>query len=235
MVSNCGEQPLLPNEACNLGSINLARMVSYPENGPQEINWDLLEKVCHTAVHMLDNVIDMNRFPTEPVRKVTQSTRRIGVGVMGTADMLVQLGLPYDSEEARELAGQLMKFINDKVHDASRKLASSRGAYPEQRVPATPDHNHAIRNTAPTTIAPTGTISIIANASSGIEPLFALAYTRNVMDETKLAEVNPTSWPPPRPTASTPRRSWSTWPAPAPSRTPTCPSGPRTSSRQPRT
>ena len=191
VVSNCGEQPLLPNEACNLGSINLARMVSYPENGPQEINWDLLEKVCHTAVHMLDNVIDMNRFPTEPVRKVTQSTRRIGVGVMGTADMLVQLGLPYDSEEARELAGQLMKFINDKVHDASRKLASSRGAYPEQRVPDTSDHNHAIRNTAPTTIAPTGTISIIANASSGIEPLFALAYTRNVMDQTKLAEVNP--------------------------------------------
>ena len=188
-VNPCGEQQLLPNESCNLGSINLARMVIYAANGDQAINWPLLDQVCHTAVHMLDNVIDMNNYPTEPIRQVTQSTRRIGIGVMGSADMFVQMGLPYDSPDARDLASSVMAFINEKTHDASRQLGISRGPYPEFR----PQDRDAkpIRNTAPTTIAPTGTISIIANASSGIEPLFALAYTRTVMDQTKMTEVNP--------------------------------------------
>ena len=179
---------LLPNEACNLGSINLARMVTYPDQGPATVNLDLLAQVCRTAVHMLDNVIDMNNYPTDPVREVTLATRRIGVGVMGWADMLVQLGLAYDSEEARHLATEIMSFINDCCRQASKDLAEQRGPYPEYRPQA---DEPPIRNTAPTTIAPTGTISIIANASSGIEPFFALAYTRNVMDQTELPEVNP--------------------------------------------
>ena len=194
VVANCGEQPLLPNESCNLASINLARMVSYPTNqGAAFIDWDLLRTTCYTAVHMLDNVIDMNRYPNEDITNVTNSTRRIGIGVMGLADMLVQLGLPYDSQKARDLAGKVMEAINQTAHAASRDLAKSRGPYPEMPHVSTTDPNtsQAIRNTAPTTIAPTGTISIIAGASSGIEPLFALAYTRNVMDQTKLEEVNP--------------------------------------------
>ena len=194
VVSNCGEQPLLANESCNLASINLARMVSYPpDQGPAFINWDLLHNTCYTTVHMLDNVIDMNRYPYEDISRVTKATRRIGIGVMGLADMLVQLGIPYDSQEARELAGKVMDAINKMAHTASKELAQSRGPYPEMPHIAITENNtpKPIRNTAPTTIAPTGTISIIAGASSGIEPLFALAYTRNVMDQTKLEEVNP--------------------------------------------
>ena len=194
VVSNCGEQILLPNESCNLASINLARMVTYPDQEPAQINWPLLAKVSADTVHLLDNVIDMNRHPTPEVEKVTRSTRRIGVGVMGFADMLLQLGLPYDSQEARDLAQKLMSFIRLTAHDASADLAATRGAYPEYQPggPALgPAPNRPMRNTAPTTIAPTGTISIIAGASGGIEPLFALAYTRNVMDQTKLQEINP--------------------------------------------
>ena len=194
VVSNCGEQPLLSNESCNLASINLARMVNYPsDQGPSFVNWELLQDTCYTAVHLLDNVIDMNRYPDEDITRVTNATRRIGIGVMGLADMLVQLGLPYDSQEARDLAGQVMDAINRTAHTASRELALSRGPYPEMPHVATTENNtpEPMRNTAPTTIAPTGTISIIAGASSGIEPLFALAYTRNVMDQTKLEEVNP--------------------------------------------
>ena len=199
VVHNCGEQVLRPNEACNLGSINLARMVHYNTDHPKAaINYPLIKETCRTAVHMLDNVIDMNNYPSETIGETTRSTRRIGVGVMGFADMLIQLGVPYDSDEAGKLARDVMRHIQSEVHAASADLALARSTYPlwdGSTYSATENPNHPsgvlMRNTAPVTIAPTGTISIIAGASSGIEPLFALCFTRTVMDGTKLFEVNP--------------------------------------------
>lgn len=194
VVHNCGEQVLRPNEACNLGSINLARMVSYnPHTRQAEINWDLLSETCATAVHMMDNVIDMNRYPSDIIDDTTRSTRRIGIGVMGFADLLIQLGIPYNSEQARQLAREVMSRIQTHVHEASTHLAESRNPYPlwEGSTYSEPGQPKPMRNTAPVTIAPTGTISIIAGASSGIEPLFALCFTRNIMDGTKLTELNP--------------------------------------------
>ena len=194
-VHNCGEQLLLPNESCNLGSINLANMVQYDPQGHGSVNQELLEQTCGTAVHMLDNVIDMNEFPSEDIDRVSKSTRRIGVGVMGFSDLLVQLGIPYDSQEARDMAESTMQTIQGHVHQASQDLALTRGAYPEWLPEEHPGENgqptKPLRNTAPTTIAPTGTISIIAGASSGIEPLFALSYERHVMDNDRLVEANP--------------------------------------------
>ena len=183
----CGEMPLLPNESCNLGSVNLARMTR--DAGDHiAIDYQRLSDTIEVAVHMLDNVIDMNRYPLPEIEEMTRLTRRIGVGVMGWADLLVQMGIPYDSGRATDLAQDLMAFIGDKARQASSHLASTRGPYPHWD-----DSTYSIpmRNTAPTTIAPTGTISIIAGASSGIEPHFALSYTRNVMDGTMLTEHNP--------------------------------------------
>ena len=196
VVSNCGEQPLLPYESCNLGSVNLARMLHYTEDDV-EIDWDRMERTIRTGVHMLDNVIDMNRYPLEEIAEMSRKTRRIGLGPMGWADMLVQLGIRYDSQEALDLAREVMRFIQQKTHEASTELATYRGVYPawEGSIydPPTESGREAVqmRNSAPVTIAPTGTISIIAGASSGIEPLFALAYTRNVMDNDRLVETNP--------------------------------------------
>ena len=188
----CGEQPLLPYESCNLGSINLARMVHH---GPEEvtIDWERLARVTHTSVHLLDNVIDMNDYPIEEIARMSRNTRRIGVGVMGWSDLLVELGIRYDSEEALKLAEELMRFIQEESYRASAKLAEKRGTFPawEGSVYSRPDNQRVMRNSAPVTIAPTGTISIIAGASSGIEPLFALSYVRNVMDNTRLVEGNP--------------------------------------------
>ena len=187
----CGEQPLLPYESCNLGSVNLARMLHYSDGGP-EIHWDKLSRVIKTAVHMLDNVIDMNNYPIPAIGEMSKKTRRIGLGVMGFADVLVQLGIPYDSEEALEVADKLMGFIREKTDEASVQMGEVRGELPAWEgsiydYPGGP----RMRNSAPTTIAPTGTISIIASCSSGIEPLFALSYVRNVMDNTRLVEGNP--------------------------------------------
>ena len=185
----CGEQSLLPYESCNLGSINLSRMTKKDEDGSIVLDLDKLRETATVAVHMLDNVIDMNNYPLKEIEDVTKKTRRIGVGVMGFADMLIQMGIQYDSNEAIDTATRTMACIRETVYRASQELAEKRGPFPEWENSAY-KHRTPMRNSAPTTIAPTGTISIIAGASSGVEPLFALAYVRNVMDNTTLTEVN---------------------------------------------
>ena len=191
----CGEQPLLPHESCNLASINVARMVTIAD-GDTVMDWDRLDETVDIAVHMLDNVIDMNDYPIPEIAEMSRKTRRIGLGVMGLSDLLIEMGLQYDSEEALDMTRDLMRRILERTHHASSELASARGPFPAwegsiYNRPGTDGGVRPMRNSAPTTIAPTGTISIIAGASSGVEPLFALSYVRNVMDNTKLVEGNP--------------------------------------------
>ena len=180
----CGEQPLLPYESCNLGSINLSMMV---RDG--EMDWDELARVTRLSVHFLDNVIEMNKYPLPEIEQMTKSNRKIGLGVMGWADMLIKLGLPYSSPKALELAQELMGFIRRNAMEESHILAGERGVFANYEGSAR--EGFPIRNATVTTIAPTGTLSIIAGCSSGIEPLFAVCYVRNVMEGTKLIEVNP--------------------------------------------
>ena len=182
----CGEQPLLPYEACNLGSINLSHFV---KNG--KIEWKRLETVVKSAVHFLDNVIDMNNYPITKIAETTRANRKIGLGVMGWADMLFQLKMPYNSPDAVLLAEKVMSFIEEKSHKVSEEIALNRGAFPNFKQSIYKDGN-PIRNATTTTIAPTGTIGLIANASGGVEPMFALVYKRaNCLDKAEMFIINP--------------------------------------------
>lgn len=189
----CGEQPLLPNEACNLGSVNLARFVragrGKSENGRSQVDWKELERVVRLSVRFLDDVIDVNPYPLPDIAEMVRGNRRIGLGVMGWADMLIQLGIPYDSEEALALADQVMGFVERVGHEESAKLARERGPFPNWSRSIYRD-GPPPRNATVTTIAPTGTISIIAGCSAGIEPLFAVAF-RHIVGERHLTFINP--------------------------------------------
>lgn len=184
----CGEQPLLPYESCNLGSINLVAHLK--KSGERYLlDWDKLRDTIRKAVHFLDNVIEVNKYPLPEIAETTLATRKIGLGLMGFADMLLYLGIPYNSEQGVTMGNEIMEMINRIGHEASAQLAQERGAFPLFGESIYRDGT-PLRNATVTTIAPTGTLSIIANVSSGVEPVFAYAYIRNVMDNTHLIETN---------------------------------------------
>ncbi len=187
----CGEQPLLPFESCNLASINLSKMLKYKDSQPQ-IDYDKLAETVRLGIRFLDNVIDVNQFPLPQIDKMTRNARKVGLGVMGFADLLILLGIPYDSDKALDTAENIMRFISEEANMESARLGQTRGLFPAFKG-SIYDSADGLRprNASRTTIAPTGTLSIIAGCSSGIEPLFALSYVRNILDGEELIEVNP--------------------------------------------
>jgi len=185
----CGEVPLMFYESCNLGSINLSKF-TIEQNGVKSVDWLGLEKTIYIAIRFLDDVIEVNKYPHPKIKKLTSANRKIGLGVMGWAEMLVKLGIPYDTEEAVDLASRLMRFIQEKSKATSNALAMKRGTFPNWGK-STYYPNEPLRNATSTSIAPTGTISIIADTSSSIEPLFALAYQRkHVLNDDTLTSIN---------------------------------------------
>jgi len=187
----CGEQPLLPFESCNLASINLSKMIKVTENHAS-LDYEKLSKTVRIATRFLDNVIDVNEFPLPQIDKMTKNTRKIGLGVMGFADMLIMLKVPYNSDKALEIAENIMNFISEESTKESISLGESRGLFPAFKNSVYDNGNNLKpRNASRTTIAPTGTLSMIAGCSSGIEPLYALCFTKHVLDGEKLIEINP--------------------------------------------
>ncbi|MCK4447021.1 MAG: adenosylcobalamin-dependent ribonucleoside-diphosphate reductase, partial [Candidatus Marinimicrobia bacterium] len=180
----CGEQPLLSNEACNLGSINLANFIT-----DGKFDYERLKGIIDTSVHFLDNVIDVNKYPLRKIDKMVKQSRKIGLGVMGFADVLFKLRIPYNSDEALKLADEIMKFIYNRAKEASIKLSTSRGTFPVWNESIYSPDGPKLRNSTFITIAPTGTISMISDCSSGIEPIFSLVFTKHVMDGTELLYV----------------------------------------------
>ena len=185
-TNHCGEQPLLPFESCNLGSINLSHMVS-----GKEVDWKKLGETARTAVRFLDNVIDASTYPLPQTEKATMLTRKIGLGVMGFAEMLIKIGVRYDSKEAEETAGKVMEFINSEARKASEGIGKRRGSFPLFSKSKLKKKYKTMRNATVTTIAPTGSISIIAGTSSGIEPLYAVKFSREILGGKKFVEVSP--------------------------------------------
>ncbi|WP_455242157.1 adenosylcobalamin-dependent ribonucleoside-diphosphate reductase [Petrachloros mirabilis] len=186
----CGEQPLLPYESCTLGSIDVAKFL-LPSRPQPSLDYERLARTIKLAVHFLDNVIDRNHYPFSHIEDATLRTRKIGLGLMGFADLLIGLNIPYDSDEALDLATTLMAFVQSHAHAASRELASQRGTFPAYRGSRPQSHRNRLRNATVTTIAPTGTISIIANCSPGIEPLYAVQVVRRALEGLSFTMLHP--------------------------------------------
>ncbi len=183
----CGEVPLLPYESCNLGSIDLSKMI---QSDNTDIDWEKLRETIRIGVHFLDNIIDINEYPIPEIEKKTKDNRKIGLGVMGFAELLIKLHISYQSKHAIELAKKIMKFITNEARKMSVELGNIKGSFPTFEESIFADSYKTLRNATVTTIAPTGSISTIAGCSSGIEPLFGVAFIRNIMEGTKLFEVN---------------------------------------------
>jgi len=190
LVHNCGEQPLLPYESCTLGSLNLAKFVAGAPKKPS-LDFERLGEATAHAVRFLDNVLDVNQYPLPAIEAITKSNRKIGLGVMGFADLLIMLGIPYDSAEALAIGERIMRFIRERGHAASAELARTRGTFPNFKGSRLESEGRRLRNATVTTVAPTGTISIIADCSPGIEPLYGVSFARTVMDDVRLTSLHP--------------------------------------------
>lgn len=186
----CGEQPLLPYESCTLGSINLAQFV-VGTGTKTRIDFDRLAGIIPTAVRFLDNVIETNHYPLREIEAITKGNRKIGLGIMGFADLLIKLGIPYDTEAALTTGERVMRFIQEQARAASAELARERGVFPNFKGSRLESEGHRLRNATVTTVAPTGTLSIIADCSPGIEPLYGVSFVRTVMEDVRLTALHP--------------------------------------------